>query len=442
MNKNVVNVLLGSVFCLFSVQKSVGQTVSSPYTFGSLGLLSNQSFVHQQFMGGLASSLYEKGDYSLINPASFHGLEQTSLQTGSEIRFIEQTTADKRNTNFNGNFGYFSMGIPISLKRKIALGVELNKLTEVEYILPGEGVENGVNVTNQFAGRGGIGQFKAGIGGEVFKDFSLGVGATFLFGNIEERLDKQFPQNNEIFSLRRTAITYYNGVKWNFGVQYTGHISDKTEWTFGAHMSPATDMSTGTDEVLRTYNYNGNFFIDTVSNRKDAVGNQGLPLEYGGGLSIGQRDKWLIGVEYGLSQWSDVAQLKNANPFYDQQSFTIGGYLQLKDKMDNQHSSFGQTTSDYLKTTRIYYGFRMESLYTGVVSSQINQMAVSLGFGLPIVRTYSIEGQKFRMVSRINIGAEYLIRGETSNGLVQENILGIKVGLNFNDKWFNKRKYQ
>jgi len=61
---------------------------------------------------------------------------------------------------------------------------------------------------------------------------------------------------------------------------------------------------------------------------------------------------------------------------------------------------------------------------------------------LPLTRFYRTEGVKKSFVSRINVGAEYTMRGSTDPGMIQENILGIKLGLTFNDKWFNKRKYR
>ncbi|MBO6517119.1 MAG: hypothetical protein JJ975_11265 [Bacteroidia bacterium] len=442
MNRNVVNLLIGLVCCLVFVGTSAAQTINSPYTFGSLGLLQSQTFVHQQFMGGLSSGLHSKGDFSFVNPASLHALEQTSLQTGSELQLIEQLSGDNTNQDFTGNFGYFAMGIPLSLKRKIAFGAGLSRLSEVDYFIPGEATENGIPVVNVFTGDGGINQFKTGIGGEIFKGFSLGVGANFMFGNIKEQLDKQFQENNEIFSLQNTNTTYYNGVKWNFGVQYTRQIRENSYVTLAGHLSPSSELTTSRDDIMRTYNFDGNFFIDTISSRTDTKSTQGLPMEYGGGLTIGADNRWLVGVEYNVAKWSEVEKLRNANPFFDQTSFTIGGYLQLKEAMNNQHTSFVETLNDYLKTTRIYYGFRMQSLYSGVVNEQINETAVSLGFGLPLTRVYAIEGVKYRMVSRINIGAEYIMRGKRTDGQVQENILGIKLGLTFNDKWFNKRKYQ
>ncbi len=442
MNINVVKLLIGGLFCLVSVQKTAAQSMNSPYTFGSLGLIESQTFVHQQFMGGLSSSLHEKGDYSFVNPASLHALEQTSLQTGSGLSFIEQKSGDNVNNQVTGNFGYFSMGIPLSIKRKIAFGVGLVKFTDVDYIIPGETTENGLEVINVFGGHGGLNQFKTSFGAEVFKGFSVGIGASFMFGNIEEKLDKQFPSNNEIFSLQNITTTYYSGVKWNAGVQYTRRVAEESHFTIGVHGSPSTTMTSSADEVLKTYNFDGNFFIDTISTRTGNEGEQGLPMEYGAAFSMGKENRWLVGVEYNSAQWSDVVKLRNANSFFDQKSFTIGGYFQLKEEKSTQRTSFSESVKDYLKTTRIYYGFRMQSLYTGVVNEQIQETAISFGFGLPITRVYSIEGVKYQMVSRINIGAEYLMRGKTTDGLIQENVLGIKVGLNFNDKWFNKRKYQ
>lgn len=442
MNKKLVSLLISSLFVIAPTFKSAAQRVNSPYTFGSYGLLRDQSFMHHQLMGGLSSIVHNKGDFSMVNPASLYALEQTSLQTGIYGNLIDQKTATQSNSEFNGDLGYFALGLPLSLEKHIGLSIGLNQLTDVDYSIPGETTENGIPVTNVFRGHGGINQLQTGLGGQVAKGLSVGIGAAFLSGSIVEEFDKQFPENNEIFSLRNTSTTYFRGVKWNAGVQYNSQFKGGAELTIGLHGSPSTTVTASASQLLRTYNYNGNFFIDTVTSRKDNEEKRNLPLTYGGALSFGKADLWKVGVEYNVAGWSEITDLKNVNPFYDQTSFTIGGFFQLKKEMNSQHTGFGDRARDYLKTTRVYYGLRMQSLYTGVVSEQVSEMAVSLGLGLPLTRVYSIEGNKFTMVSRLNIGVEYLIRGNTENGLVQENVLGIKFGLTLNDKWFNKRKYQ
>ena len=110
--------------------------------------------------------------------------------------------------------------------------------------------------------------------------------------------------------------------------------------------------------------------------------------------------------------------------------------------MNSQHASKTERFKDYLKTSRVYYGFRMQSLYTGVVNNQVKESTFSLGIGLPLSRQYTLEGIKYVMISRINIGVDYTIRGNTDPGMIQENIIGIKFGLTLSDKWFIQRKYK
>ena len=64
-------------------------------------------------------------------------------------------------------------------------------------------------------------------------------------------------------------------------------------------------------------------------------------------------------------------------------------------------------------------------------SKSIDDMSFTVGLGLPITGTFS----------SINIGFEMGKRGTTANGLIQQNYSNISVGLSFNDKWFEKRKF-
>ncbi|MFT5724550.1 MAG: hypothetical protein ACI9JN_001669, partial [Bacteroidia bacterium] len=223
---------------------------------------------------------------------------------------------------------------------------------------------------------------------------------------------------------------------------YYGQLFKTKTFTIGLHATPGSNVKMSRDEMVTTYNFLGNFFIDTLSNRKEAKFTQALPTEFGASFSFGNKDVWNIGVEYNTARWSDVTARPNDNPYYNQESFTVGGFWQAKAEMNSQHASKSEKTKDYLKTSRLYYGFRMQQLYTGVVDQQVQEMAFSFGIGLPMTRKYKLEGLNYVMVSRINIGLEYAIRGNKDVGMIQENIFGIKFGLTLTDKWFIKRKYQ
>ena len=417
-------------------------TQTSPYTLGSLGLMQSSGFTQHELMGGLAGSLRDKGDFSLVNPASLSALQETSLQTGSFISLIEQQSATKRKTDSHGDFGQFALGLPISVKKHIGFAAGLNRMTSMDYTIPNTTTENGEDVLNIFAGQGGVNRFQTAVGFQLFKGFSLGLETSFLFGNTEEIVDKQFPSNRNIFSTRNTKTNYYSGVRYTGGVQYTRQFGKSKQFTLGAFATPSSSMTMSRDELVQTYNYQGNFYIDTISNREEAVFTQDLPLEYGVSLSVGKQNVWNLGVEYSSAQWADITPRSSDNAYFNQDVITVGGYWQAKAEMNSQHASKTERFKDYLKTSRIYYGYRMQGLYTGVVNNQVKETTFSLGLGLPLSRQYSLEGIKYVMVSRINIGIDYTIRGNTDPGMIQENIFGIKFGLTLSDKWFIKRKYK
>ena len=418
-----------------------GYGQSSPYTLGTLGLLQSEGFTQHQLMGGLSSSLADEGDFTLVNPASLASLKYTSLQTGSYFNFIEQESATKRRTDRDGDFGGLALAFPISLKHNLGFGAGLTRYTDLNYLIINETEEYGNDVRNVFAGNGGINQFSFGLGYQPIKGLSIGLRAGFLSGSIETSEDKQFPDNKNVFSVRKIYTDYFSGVKYTVGVQYGRQDSTGRFFRIGVNGSPLTNANVGRDEIVTTYNAAGNYFIDTLSRREDGGYEQSLPMEYRASLSVGKKDIWLIGFEYNHQAWSEVSRESSAN-FFDAQSFTIGGYWQLKSERKTQMTSFSERAKDYLARTRIYYGVQQRNLYTGVVNQKVMETKLSLGLGLPLTRFYRTEGVKKSFVSRINVGAEYTMRGSTDPGMIQENILGIKLGLTFNDKWFNKRKYR
>ena len=440
MKVNVVKFLAVVLIGMVTNQKAVGQ--SSPYTLGSLGLMKSAGFTQHELMGGLSGSLRGESDFTLVNPASLSALEHTSLQTGSFASFIDQKSATKRKTDSHGDFGQFALGLPISIKKHIGFAAGINRMTMMDYTIPSTTTENGRDVVNIFAGQGGVNRFQTALGFQIFNGFSIGLETSFLFGSSEELVDKQFPNDREVFSTRNTKTNFYSGVRYTGGVQYTGQLFKSKQIVLGIHATPASTMTMSRDELVTTYNYLGNFYVDTISNRKDAKFDQELPLSYGLSLSFGNKDVWSLGVEYNTAQWADVAPRSSDNAYFNQESISIGGYWQAKAERNDQNASKAEKTKDYFKTTRIYYGFNTQKLYTGVLEKQVEQMTFSLGVGLPIYRAYSIEGEKAVMISRLNIGVDYTIRGNTDPGMIQENILGIKFGLSLSDKWFIKRKYQ
>ena len=102
-------------------------------------------------------------------------------------------------------------------------------------------------------------------------------------------------------------------------------------------------------------------------------------------------------------------------------SVSLGGYF-----IPN-YNSF----SNYAK--RIVYrgGLRYEKTGLVVNGESINDMGVTVGFGLPITGVFS----------NVNLGLELGKKGTTKANLVEENYSKFSVGFSLNDKWFVKSKF-
>ncbi len=76
-------------------------------------------------------------------------------------------------------------------------------------------------------------------------------------------------------------------------------------------------------------------------------------------------------------------------------------------------------------------GFRYNSSLVNINGEDVDEMAISFGCSLPLRKSFST----------LNFGIELGRRGSDSNGLSQEQFIGLLIGVTVNDKWFIKRKY-
>ena len=151
------------------------------------------------------------------------------------------------------------------------------------------------------------------------------------------------------------------------------------------------------------------------------------PQKYSIGVGYGKNHKWFVGAEYTNIQNSklnnsyiDLVNFK----YEDTHRFSLGGYYTPK------NNSF----TSYFDRITYRLGARYENTGLKINNEGINDAAINFGVGIPVGVN--------RDVSNINIGLEYGKRGTKNNGLIQENYFNISIGLSFNDKWFQKRRYE
>ncbi|MPN50883.1 hypothetical protein SDC9_198523 [bioreactor metagenome] len=55
--------------------------------------------------------------------------------------------------------------------------------------------------------------------------------------------------------------------------------------------------------------------------------------------------------------------------------------------------------------------------------------------------TLPFENRSANRMSGIDLGIELGQRGTLSNNMIRQNFINLKIGINFADKWFQKRLY-
>jgi hypothetical protein len=87
----------------------------------------------------------------------------------------------------------------------------------------------------------------------------------------------------------------------------------------------------------------------------------------------------------------------------------------------------------YIRRVQYRIGAFYNTGYLDLKNTVINNYAATVGVGLPV--------GLFRQFSMVNISAQFGKMGSVNNGLMEEKYIKLIIGFTFNDKWFNKFRY-
>lgn len=423
-------------FLALNVHAQEGTT--SPYSFYGIGSLKFKGTAVNRSMGGL--SIYTDSIHiNLRNPASYVGNKLKSLNDqGRIIKFAvggsttntTLKTSSASDKASSATFDYLVLSLPLG---KFGMGFGLMPFTSVGYKL--ESINSEDVLTNRYRGEGGVNKAFLGLGYQVTKDLSIGVDASYNFGNIQNTAI-EFVYDNEgnplQFQSRESNRSDLSGVNYNFGISYKPMISDKLQLTTALTFSPRADIKSKNERVFATIVINQTtgqeFSVNEIIADLEADGLKkttlNLPTKIAFGLGIGQPRQWFLGAEYTFLKTSEfsnaIFSFDNAT-FVDASTISVGGFF------IPQYNSF----SKYWKRMVYRAGIRYENTGLKINSETINEFGISFGVGLPVGRLFS----------NVNLGFEVGKRGTVNQNLVQENFVNFQLSLSLNDRWFVKRKY-
>jgi hypothetical protein len=256
------------------------------------------------------------------------------------------------------------------------------------------------------------------------KKINIGVDIQYNFGTIETTSLRFI--NTVQYGTREKNNSNLQGLNADFGITYQTKLKGNRSFFSSLTYTPQSEMKLNNARSIEIIQFLNSGAVGVIESEDIDVEdtNIKIPSKLTFGTGYGRVKNWLIGGEISLIENSVMSNRFNDIDdayFENTVRYNIGGYF-----IPNYNSY-----SNYLKRVTYRAGLRYENTGLVIQNKSITDFAGTFGLGLPINGTFS----------NINIAVEIGKRGTKYNNLVEENYVNFVIGLSFNDKWFEKRKF-
>src|SRR5690606_2809312 len=167
-----------------------------------------------------------------------------------------------------------------------------------------------------------------------------------------------------------------------------------------------------------------NLPVDTISTYEGAKQRISMPMKHSVGFSVAKGNNWMVGGDVNYAKWSSY-RIGGHNPkLTDSCGFAVGEQI-----------TPDVTSLNYFNVVDYRLGFKYNKSYINIANQNINQMALTVGFGFPLP---SLFGTSFY---KINFATEFGQMGALTNQLVRERYINFNLGFTLNERWFQRRRY-
>ncbi len=403
----------------------------SPYTRFGLGDLAKKGVAQNLAMGGTGLAIHENNRINFLNPASFSGLDSTSVyfDFGANSFHNQYKTTTISNTWWNMNLHHVAFAS--SMGKYLGISTGLIPYSSIGYNITQQynDYNSGVAMDTYYSGEGGIMNFYVGASIKLLSRISLGVTMNYLMGRLTRERKVNFPVNSnysnvsslENFDLRKPVFT--------LGMQYKEVFGDKFFFSLGGIYDLETRVNADLEYVVKNqiYTYQPEKLYDSLVIDPDvtlgqdtAIRSFTIPQKMGGGIAFGIPNKLTITGDYYLQDWSGSLSGEN---------YTTTRATSIH--LGAEYTPDVKALRGYHKLMTYRVGGYYSNNYLEVNDHQLTDYGITFGVGLP-VRT---------LRSSINVAFTLGTRGTTEYNLVEENYGIITFNVTLHDLWFRKRRF-
>ena len=408
--KRTLLLLLATAAIIAMPDLQAQNNTNSPFSIFGIGEIEMRDFGRTAGMGNVGIGIQSENFLNRRNPAGLSGIDTLRfiLDVSAAVKFSEFSTTlyDRRTTNFNIKNIAVGVRLTKGWTSSVGLGSYSNvgySLREQQYI---QGTDEYMNIN--FRGNGGINKFYWANAYELFRGFSAGITASYLFGNTTHF------EETEILSIKTTHNV--SEFKLDFGAQYSYWFEDHTRITVGGTYVNKSDIA-----VQRSLNISSVTAIERNQRLPDLKSY--VPEKYGAGLSIlrNKRDaEWIFAVDYQFQNWSIDPLRHKSLTYTDSHIYSAG--LQLTPNK--------RRPEKYLHAMRFNLGASINKTYLKVNGFQMDDYSISMGVGFP-----------FRNSSFVNIAVNAGESGTGERGGITEKYVLLSVNISMIERWFAKPQW-
>jgi len=444
-------------------QDIFAQTLSqSPYGRFALGDQIGTSAPQLNALGGTFTTLTDSNSLNIYQPASLTSIASSGVifEAGLNGVTMQYQTANSKLNGRTAGFGYFSLGFPL-IKKSWFAALSLTPITNSGFTLR-DSLINQPEGTVRFGyrGTGGFSSFGFTNSIRLFKGFSIGIQANYIFGKNNFFSEVSFPNDGFIRNSRITNSFQLSDIALNTGILYqinfkkpkdklkierdsTGKTireikisRDSLQLQLGATFAPATTINGNYSFLSQSFFGSGEFasdFIDTALYINQQRGNVKMPMRASAGFTLKNcYNSLLFAADVQYTDWNSFKIFDRADSVHSSTRFSGG--LQWLPRPEQKNSA----KTSYLKRIRYRLGGYYSTGAIKVNGASVPEMGLTVGFGLPIVlRTY---GNK-SATSLLNFAIIAGQRGQKNTNPLVEKFVRLSIGFSLNDKWFNKYRY-
>ena len=415
MNKLKKLVVVLFVFCGLSAFAQLG--TSSPYSRFGLGDLQGNAFPVYNALGGGVTALSSSNSLNPSNPASYTSFRANSFlfSTGGLHNTTQiQNSTDKQVVN-NSAFSHLTIAFPISSKLGASFG--MLPYSNIGYTLNAR--DTVVNADMIYTGDGGLSKVYFGGAYEPFKGFSLGINASYLFGGLNRRKKLDY-DDESFFDSRSNSSINLKGYYYELGLLYKKELANEKELSFGLTANNNSTLRAKRTNIVETISGENEIVKDTARNVVE-WGEVTLPNYISTGLMYRDGEKWLLIADYSMQNWADYTLLGESDDLSN--SMRLSGGLQYTPEFNS--------VTKYYKRMQYRLGAAYSNTPLTLNDTQLKEMSVSFGFGIPVKKSRTKYDVSFTLGQR----------GTTDNSLIKEQFVKFGLSVSYDGIWFVKRKY-